>query len=65
MPIVIAYVLCADVFSPFLFQASTFEALTQSFQVAFALRSYSLTEAGDIVKFSLKHYKSIEIQCSM
>ncbi|KAF8686943.1 hypothetical protein HU200_043221 [Digitaria exilis] len=29
-------------------KASTFEALTQSFQVAFALRSYSLTEADSL-----------------
>jgi hypothetical protein len=65
MSIIMTYVLCADVFSSFLFQASTFEALTQSFQVAFALRGYSLTEAGDTVKFPLKHHKSIETQCSM
>ncbi|XP_062178610.1 protein SEMI-ROLLED LEAF 2-like isoform X2 [Phragmites australis] len=30
------------------FKASTFEALTQSFQVAFSLRSYSLTEADSL-----------------
>ena len=35
-----------------LFQASIFEALTQSFQVAFSLRSYSLTEAGNVVKLT-------------
>ena len=55
MSIIMTCVIYADVFSPFLFQASTFEALTQSFQVAFALRGYSLTEAGDTVKFPLKH----------
>jgi hypothetical protein len=41
--------LFSDGFLFLLFQASIFEALTQSFQVAFALRSYSLTDAGNIV----------------
>ena len=54
MSVIMTYVLFADVSSRFLFQASTFEALTQSFQVAFSLRSYALTEAGDIVKVAFK-----------
>ena len=48
-----------------LFQASIFEALTQSFQVAFALRSYSLTEAGNIVKLTTSIISiKYKMQCS-